>query len=315
MAFTVFVFFGTVACFAKECYSIRDIAGTGVGADSWWGYYIDGHANIGTAGGNASLYLNYCGAACNFPALQTSGSVGFYANESFTDCFLESPETVNCNIGIAVIGNSSTTLAASNTDMQIKSPIIDQYHSIGIFVQNVNRSGSVSIENGYCGGASDSTQAVLVQSCPGSVRILGGQYVLLIAVNSDGIAAENSNGIYIDGTQILECSKNAVSFSNTSNCYISPLVKNYQNNLDSAVQFLGNCDRNYVKPIYYGGGSVASQFGMQILGTTNDYNEFNCTGIDPTTLSGGSANKLVINGVQITVTGLTGNNLVSGVMA
>jgi hypothetical protein len=37
--------------------------------------------------------------------------------------------------------------------------------------------------------------------------------------------------------------------------------------------------------------------------------------MDPAAISGGSGNKLTINGVQITATGLSGNNLVSGVMA
>jgi len=309
-----FHFYGTVSCFATNCYSSRDVAGSGVGTDKWWGYYIDGQANIGAAGGNASLYLNYCGAACNIASLQTGLSVGFYANFAFTDCFMESPETVNCNIGIQVYGNASGTLTASNTDMQIKSPIVDQYHSIGIFVKDVNKFGSVSIENGYAGGATDSTQAVLVSNCPGSVRILGGQYVLVGATNSDGIAADNSNGLYIDGPQILECSKNPVTITGTSNCYIAPLVKNFQNTADTVVQFGGNCNRNIVQPVYYGGSPGAASLGIQLVGTTNGYNQFDCTGLDPTTIAGGSANKLVINGVQITTTGLTGTNLVAGVM-
>jgi hypothetical protein len=54
-------------------------------------------------------------------------------------------------------------------------------------------------------------------------------------------------------------------------------------------------------------------FGIKAISTANEYNEFNCTGIDSVTV-GGSANKLTINNVAITVTGLSGTNLVSGVM-
>ena len=92
------------------------------------------------------------------------------------------------------------------------------------------------------------------------------------------------------------------------------ICKNYQNTLANAViQFVGGCNANYLAPFVNGDPGIAA-LGVQFIGTTNGRNEINCTGINSLAVSGGSANKLAINSVQITATGLSGTNLVSGVM-
>ena len=122
-----------------------------------------------------------------------------------------------------------------------------------------------------------------------------------------------SNAI-IDKPQILESSTSGVNATDAVSCYIAPFCKNYQNTLANAtVQFASGCNANYVAPFINGDPSIAA-LGVQFIGTTNGRNEINCTGLNSSAIAGGSANKLVINSVQITATGLTGTNLVSGVM-
>ena len=72
------------------------------------------------------------------------------------------------------------------------------------------------------------------------------------------------------------------------------------------------CTANNIAPIVYGNASYVA-LGVQLVSTANVRNEINCTGIDSTCLAA-SSNKLQINGVSITATGLSGTNLVSGVM-
>lgn len=308
-----FQFFGTVYTNAANCQSNRVAAGTGAGTDLWYGYYINGLPNIGAAGGNASLYLNYCTAGCNNPTLSASGSVGFYADDAFTDVFMESPETVTCTTSISIIGNASLVLPASNTDFMVKNPISDQFSEFGIYIKDVNDSGSVAISGGYYGPKAGSTACIFIEDSKGSVRVDGGQFVMVGAVSAIGIGLSNAQNAIIDTPQILECSTVGVDAINAVSCFITPFCKNYQNVLGSAaVRFLSGCNANYVAPFVNGDTNAA--LGVQLVGTTNGRNEINCTGINSSFISGGSANKLVINGVQITATGLTGTNLASGVM-
>jgi len=307
-------FIGTVYTIVSKCQSNRISAGTGVGTDLWYGYYINGSVDIGAAGGNASLYLNYCTAGCNLPALSASGSTGIYIDNAFTDVYMESPETVTCTTSISVIGNASATLTASNTDLMIKNSINDQFNDYGIYIRNVNDFGSLSITNPYFGPEAGATACIYVEDSNGSVRIDGGQFVMAGAPACFGITLDNVSNAIIDLPQILESSTSGVNAVNAVSCYIAPFCKNYQNTLANAtVQFTSGCNANYVAPFVNGDAGIAA-LGVQLVGATNGRNEINCTGLNSSAVAGGSANKLTINGIQVTATGLSGTNLVSGVM-
>lgn len=56
------------------------------------------------------------------------------------------------------------------------------------------------------------------------------------------------------------------------------------------------------------------EWGVNLAGANNGYNEINCTRMMPTAIKDGANDKLVINGSQVTTTGLSGTNLASGVM-
>jgi len=308
-----FQFAGTVYTNVTNCQSNRVASGSGAGTDIWYGYYINGLPNIGAAGGNASVYINYCTAGCNNPALSASGSVGFYADNAFSDVFMESPETVTCTTSIAIFGNASPLLPASNVNFMVKNPISDQFSEFGIYVRDANEYGSVAINGGYYGPKAGATACVFIQNSDGSVRVDGGQFVMVGAPTTVGIGLLNAKNAIIDTPQILECSTVGIDATNAVSCYLTPFCKNYQNVLTSAaVRFLGGCNANYVAPFV--NGDVGVSFGVQLVGTTNGRNEINCTGINSSAISGGSGDKLVINGSQVTTTGLSGSNLVSGVM-
>ena len=310
-----FQFFGTVQTQAYRCWAFRSIAGAGGGTDRFYGFYINGAASIpGLNSGNASIYLNYCNGTVG--GSPPTDSVGFYLDDGFTDAFLESPEATSCRIGIQVVGDSlAGPFAFTNGDLQIKHPIMDAFPYAGIFLQNCNKFGSVEIIGGYYGAAAGARAAIAADNCKGQIRVNGGQAIMVGATGSSGISIDASNGITIDGTIIMEAGVSGIDATNANNCVLKPIVKNYNTTMTGAIiRMFSTCSRNIIAPVGYGSAGVYP-LGVQLVSTGNSYTEINCSGMDPAAISSGSANKLNINGVQITATGLSGNNLVSGVMA
>jgi hypothetical protein len=309
------LFNGTVHCIAYNCAVKRTSAGTG-GTDLWKGFYIYGGSGI-AAGGNASLYLDHC-TASDTRAVKTN-SIGFYADIKFTDCFLLHCESVSCTVGIEINGNDSATNDSGSTDLTIIQPVMDAFATYGIFVHNMGLSGSVEVVSPYCGPASGATSAIQIDSNRGgAVTITGGQLVMTSASGCKGITIDAngqvSGAVTVNGTIIAEAGANgAVILADAKNCRIMPVVVNDSTTGGPAVQVINASTANYIAPIVKGKAS-GSTFGIQVVGTTDARNEYNCSGIDSGTINGGAGNKLVRNGVQIVATGLTGTNLASGVM-
>lgn len=305
---------GTVSTKFTDCAAVRATAGTG-GTDLWRGFYVDGITDVIAAGGNASIYLDRCSASCNVASLQTGNSSGFYLDGAFTDAFLTWPETVNCRTGINVIGNSAAGNTFSNTDLHIVHPIMDQFHYAGIFISNVAEAGSVVIDEPYCGPATDARASIWFSQCPGGGRVDGGQLVHGGAPAVQPIIIDTCSGVEIDGTQVLECGATypAVGTGSINNCVVRPKLKNKSVTAAAGVQLAGTCTANIIEPVMMGKAG-AFTLGVQVVGTADARNEYRCTGIDSACIGGGSANKLTRNGVQIVATGLSGSNLVAGVM-
>lgn len=309
-----FQVYGNVYAKIYNCYAARATAGAGGGADRWYGFYLNGFNNIGAAGGNASIYLNYCTAGCNIASLQTGNSHGFYMDAAFTDLFLESCETVSCNVGMTVIGNAPGGGIATNTDLQIKNPINDAFYQFGMYLKDVNQFGAVSITYGYQGPGAAASHCIYIDNCVGAIGIYGGIIPLISSSSVTGIGIVNSKGVVVDRTMLCEFPTVGVVLSGSTNCDIKPVLKNFSvTSTGAGVQLNSSSNRNSIAPIIYG-GSAKIALGAQLVGTTNGYNEINGTGMEPSAIFGGSGNKLVINGVQVTTTGLSGTNLVSGVM-
>lgn len=302
-------FVATVSNRLLNCNAKRTTAGTG-GTDSWKGFYVNGNAPL-FAGGNASLYILYSHAD-DTRATVTNGT-GFYLDGAFTDCFLSWCETVTCTVGIQVVGTSAAGLTFSNTDCQIQNCINDAFKVYGTYILNLAQAGSVEVLGGYEGPALGATAARFVSASQASVVMTGGQLIMGVAPGCLGVYVDTCSGVRVDGTQILEAGTTAVALVSATNCDIQPIIKNRSTSGGAGVQLSGTPLANYIKPTILGKASGVT-IGVQIVGTADARNEYNCTGIDSSTVAGGSANKLTRNGVQITATGLSGTNLVSGVM-
>lgn len=314
---TGFSFYGVVSSKVRNCESVRASVGTGAGTDYWRGYHMDGSAAIGAAGGNASLYLYDCAAGCNVASLQTGDSIGFYYTAGFTDNFNTEPETVNCRIGIGIYGNDATGNTFSNTDLHILHPILDQSHYCGIYVTDVAEAGSVEIIDPYCGPASDGRASIWVNSSVGAVRIHGGQLVHGGAPTVQPVLFTDSDHVDLIETIILEAGATypAVGCGNVRNAVLKPRIKNKSVTGAAAVQLSGTMSRCIVEPVISGKAN-AFQYGIQVVGTADNYNEYRVSGIDTACLQSAlTTRKLDRNGTAVTAIGATGTNYATGVFA
>jgi len=312
-----FHYTGTVNCHTSECYSFRSSLGSGGGSDLFYGYYIDGISNnIGAAGGNASIYFTDCNASCG-GSYPTSCS-GIYMNGGYTDTYIIRPECNSMFYGIALVGNSSTTQNYANNDVLIVEPVCDGFTGSGIYFINTSEFGSININGGYSAPASGASSVVAGLYFNNSYgQIMVNDYQVICAPNSlcRGIAINGGSNIETR-TQIIDCAygSGAISVTNVTNSRFMDHVTNYAITCGPACEVAGTCTANYFQ-VFASGKSSAFTFGYQLLSTGTTRSEFNCTGLDSSSISSGSGNKLVYNGTQITSTGTFGtNNLASGVM-
>ena len=313
-----FHYTGTVSCHTSECYSFRSTLGSGGGSDLFYGYYIDGISNnIGAAGGNASIYFTDCNASGggSYP----SNCSGFYMNSGYTDTYIIRPECNAMAYGIALIGNSSTSQNYANNDVLIVEPVCDVFTIAGIYFVNTSEFGSININGGYSAPAAGSSSVVAGLYFNNSYgQIMVSDYQVICANNSlcRGIGVNGGSNIETR-TQIIDCAyaSGAISVTNVTNSRFLDHVTNYAVSCGPACEVIGTCTANYFQ-VFASGKSGAFTFGYQLLSTGTTRSEFNCTGLDSSSITSGSANKLNYNSTQITSTGIFGTtNLASGVMA
>lgn len=309
-------FFGSVATKCIDCEASRSVAGTGAGTDYWRGFWADGGAEIGAAGGNASLYLTRPLWSCNIGALQTGDSRGFYCNADFTDIFLSQPEGVNCNYDIYVMGNGAAGLDVGNADLRIHMGTFDQFHEAAIYIESVGATGIVQISDFYMGPSADARAGLWVNNCAGTIKVNGGEIDCHTAGSTQPIIIEDSGSGQIRDVSILECGNvyPAVGVDTCSNWLIAPTIKNEANTGQVAIQVTGTVTACKFEPMIEGKASAFTK-GIDVTGTADARNLYELSGIDSACINGGSGNKLVRNAVQITAVGTTGTNYVSGVVA
>lgn len=299
---------GTVHTFKINCDAVRAVAGTGAGTDYFVGHYAYGGGSIGAAGGNASLYNVNCTAGCNYGPLQSAtGSIGFKADQGFTDVWYHEPETTNFYIAQGVYGNDNTGLVFSNTDFAIFHPIHDQFKFAGIYITDVATSGSVEIENPYYGPTNNARACYWVNSSEGAVVSRGGQFVMGGAPATAAILLMSSRGCdVLDYPVILEHGNTwpAVGIADVNDARIEVFGKNPTVSAGPLVQVSGTCANIQVHAKSSGKNS-AFQYGVQIAGTGVSRSTFDVSGFN--SLNFPATNRqLDNNGTPITAAGTFG---------
>ncbi len=309
----------TCRTYFTDCYSARTLAASNAGTltDEFVGYYLDGAISFGAAGGNASTYFADSTAGCGVPALTTSNSRGFLLATAGADTFINRCEVTTCSIGVEIVGSAGGAKAQSgDADIHVNEVIVDGFTQWGLHILDLSVYAAIDVSNSYFapGSGAAATAGIGIVDCAGPVSLVNNQVIgwptaLLGLFIDSSIMVSSVNNIY------NACTNGAILLTSAQGCRIEDTCNGAANpSTNAAVTLTTSSNRNYIAPIINGGANVWAT-GVNLSGSTNTYNEVNCTAMVPTSITGGSANKLVINGVQITTTGLTGTNLASGIMA
>jgi len=304
-------FGGTVLIKANDIDCGRVQSGTGAGTNYFQAFYIDGSVNIGTSGGNASLYLTRAKGEC---ANASINSTGVLCNANFSDVWLFQPEMGNFTIGMDIIGNNNTSsiVDTGNVDITILNPVIDQFLTIGISITNVSQFGSLKVIGGYASPAVSSGSLVAcfyVNNSNGIVSWIEGDFVF-VGSNCYGSYLNNSKGV-VSNNRMLESAGAGTYLVNCKNCIITDWIIN--ESVASAVSaiILSASSFNQLNPSIYGSSIQKRPYGV-FLNSTSTKNYISVSGIDGTSI-GGKGNAVNVNGTLVTSAGYYNTNLVDGV--
>ena len=308
-------FIGNVKSVCLNSYAFRSIAGTGSGTDYFHGFYVNGNTTIGS-GGNASLYLNGCATSVGgVAALQTGDSNGVYADAGFADLYINAFEATTCSVGIHLVGNTS---AYGNVDALITNPVIDQFYKAGILLETTSESGAISILGGYAAPAAvsqNTSWGIWCNQSNAQVSITNFQVICGPSTTCGGLLIATSKNVHSVNCAWNDSSIQSVYISSSSSIKIEDSIKHYNKTTAvGAVFMLGTCSRIELD-CQVNGAANSTGYGYQINGAGVSLSQFNCSGLDSTSIAGGSTNKLNNNGTAITATGSFGtNNLAEGIM-
>jgi hypothetical protein len=302
---------GLVGCVVDRTYAVRDVPGSGSGTDFWDGYDVNGNYNIGTVGGNASLFITKANATNNEGSLQRANSFGMRLYGGLQDLFIEDFEAGICNVGMFIEGGGT------NGDIYIKHPILDACNAGGLVIQNAAASAAINVADPYVAMAAGSAGAgYWLNSCHGPVSITGGQ--ILNNSSSICISLENTTAARLQGMIVQSGSGNNVStMTGCSSCHLEFTAFNSSgsNSTYNVVVIYGPINGCTIKPTV--GGSSTYANGINVTVNTDTRNNYDVGGINSANIAGGFASKLIRGGISITTSPTmtpfySGTNFITG---
>ena len=267
---------GNIACSWSDCQAFGSI-GLKDATAVWSGYYFDGSASIGLAGGNASVYLHSCSASTGGATL-TLARYGFHLTGKYVDTFIIEPESARIEVGVYLEGDLADP-GNGQQDVHIYMPIIDVFRDAAIRVKDQKPRGMVEINGGYCApwaGASATASACIdFVNARGQSSVSDFECVCWPLPQTIGLQIDStSRGVSVTNYKIAESE--------------TPVVINGDFNLVQATTFLGSetgsevisitGDRNVVGIGAWGDVAAAFTDGVNVSG---DRNEISVTRVDP----------------------------------
>lgn len=285
---------GLVGTRLKWCRVTRGL--TFGGNDQMIGFIADGRQAV-LAGGNASLYLDYCRVEMGGISLPNT-PVGLWLYGAITDTFIREFETSKVADGIRVTGSGASTSGVDNLDVHIHHPVLDQCSSYAIQISDLGKRGMVEIVDAYAAITPAATYCIRANQNGGSIRIIGGQLICTETNNSIGLSAEHCASIKIDGAQFLDFGRPVV-IDQTTNFQADPIVNNVINAgpFSQAAVWIRGCKNGHVSPIIRAESAIYPQ-GVYLAANLNARVTVDVSSIDP--LSVVSATLVAINGVAVT---------------
>lgn len=293
---------GVVNTDINYCTAFRSIVGsTGVN-DYWIGMKIGDVADIGAAGHNASLYIKRFNAAIGgAPAL--TESQGMLISTLFADTFIEDSETTSCRTGFAVIGNATTDYG--NADLRIINPVSDSFTYYGVFIQGVSTEGSVFVTGGYSAPAAVSTAlaGIRVDTSGGLIDLSFHEVPCgpnAVSYDCIGLYLSDTDGVTARGLHVIDSNRPVALLNTNKNFSLEVGINNTNETAAIAAVYQGGTASNgYIRPMVKGKAGAFPQ-GVNLVSTGASEVTVDCSNIDPACITGGAANRLVENAVQIT---------------
>lgn len=297
---------GTVACTFRNCIGFRSAPATTGTNDIAMAWYLDGNFAIGLAGGNASLKMIHCHASISDALLTTPdpNRYGLRAVGSNVDIFIEWFETVGGWAGISLIGTGAAGSDASNTDIHIVHPVIDQPINRAIEIGDLPPGGQINLESPYWGTGATVGYGLVIFDCNGLITVDGINATGTAGVSDTfGIWVNNSSGVHIGEMSKLTNFERPIDFSSCSDFSIKAKV-NAKTVAAQQATVLTSCTRGVVETSFKG---AATCLGPAILfnGTGNSLIEVNTSGLKDADIVGFN---LSDNGTAITAEGTFGTN-------
>jgi len=138
----------------------------------------------------------------------TGTSIGFkiYGN-AIADIYLDQPGTLNCSYGISIDGSSASVPQGGNPvpynwDIQIHTPVIDQFKVHGILISNNSTIGQIGISEGWTNPLGSTAGSGVYISSSRGVKIQGMQWNNIASVpNQKGCTVDSSSDVALIGNK------------------------------------------------------------------------------------------------------------------
>lgn len=319
---------GVVDAFFTQCHPFRSTPAAS-GSDFWWGTYCNGNGNIGLAGGNASVRFRDCIAEMGGPISATGASPAtskaWNVDAGFSDIWIDGCESSAVNVGVYVTGlggNANAQLRKQgNADLLISGFRADTFGQYGIRIGELSEYAVVQVRDCYAAPGSGTsptacyaiTNSNASSSYGGAVTLTGNEAICWPAPACKGLWYQNCQNIVSQGN-IVSDSQNPEVVDTVTQGRFEDSIINPASSAGNGAVCLTNSSRCIVRPVVSGAASKFS-YGIQLGAAGNDHCMLDPSAISVNAVNGGSGNKVVINGSQVTTVGASGTHYVTGVMA
>lgn len=307
-----FYYNGAVQPHTEDCYAFRSTVGTVPLSDSFYGYLLAGGSGITAAGGNASVYFRDNTAACGLSSANCPTNIGYGLAGPSADTYINGGEVSGTLQGLVIVGSGTTS---GDADIHIRGLVLDGMRGAqGILINGY--TGALSLYDNYVAPDGAGTAGFVCLAIVNSRGVVTGknQFICWPLSGSIGIDIDTCPSISI-GDDVIVDAHSPLIVNATNSSRFTPVITNYGvTTTNPAVAVSGASTRN-VFAAMANGASSAFASGYNLASNTSNANEINCSGLNPGAISGGSGNKLIYNGSQVTTTGVVSSNWVTGYMA
>ena len=283
---------GAVRTFFRDCHAFRSLNSRRPKEDVFHGFHFDGEAEIGLAGGNASVFLVDCSAGVGGgpPLVRSAGA---FLDGAFADSFLINFETVTVGTGIQVIGLAASSNGGrrktGNANLHIRMPILDQCLTTGIWISALSDYAMVDIHDPYVALAGGAATAIDLRDGQGQVSIVGGQLIgwgnFEAGGSAVGIAGRRCEGLSVSQVKLLGL-RRPVELDRCVDFSLEAAINNPDQASEGAAVRVRDCERGWLRPRIKGKGAFAAAL---LLEGANERLSIDVTGVEPAAVRGGEA--------------------------